>query len=123
MSPTTCASARWNLFFTYLAAAIGLLIAGLLSGSFWSLAGLSLATIGFYGMKTWFWPLPSTFLSGYRGNLQDLVRESAGNRLAGFDPKAILGDAADSPAVLPSSKRIGWPTRTSKALWEAHLYR
>src|SRR5262245_46645870 len=46
---------RWNLFFTCLAAAVGLLAAGLLSGSFWALAGLSLATIGFYGMKTSFW--------------------------------------------------------------------
>jgi ACS family tartrate transporter-like MFS transporter len=27
------------------------------------LAGMSAATIGFYGMKTSFWPLPSTFLS------------------------------------------------------------
>ena len=25
---------------------------------------MSVATIGFYGMKTSFWPLPSTFLSG-----------------------------------------------------------
>src|SRR5262249_15589166 len=43
---------RWNLFFTCLAAVVGLLAAALLSGSFWALAGLSVATIGFYGMKT-----------------------------------------------------------------------
>jgi ACS family tartrate transporter-like MFS transporter len=55
---------RWNLFFTCLAAAGGLFIAALLSDSLWALAGLSIATVGFYGMKTSFWPLPSTFLSG-----------------------------------------------------------
>jgi ACS family tartrate transporter-like MFS transporter len=55
---------RWNLFFTCLAGAIGLFAAAWLSGSLWALLGMSLATIGFYGMKTSFWPLPSTFLSG-----------------------------------------------------------
>src|SRR5262249_14372976 len=40
---------RWNLFFTCLAAAVGLLAAALLSGSFWALAGLSVATIGLSG--------------------------------------------------------------------------
>ena len=55
---------RWNLFFTCLAAAVGMFAAALLTGSFWALAGMSVATIGFYGMKTSFWPLPSTFLSG-----------------------------------------------------------
>jgi ACS family tartrate transporter-like MFS transporter len=60
---------RWNLFFTCLAAAGGLFIAALLSDSLWALAGLSIATVGFYGMKTSFWPLPSTFLSGNFGGL------------------------------------------------------
>jgi ACS family tartrate transporter-like MFS transporter len=55
---------RWNLFFTCLGGAIGLFAAAWLSGSLWALVGMSLATIGFYGMKTSFWPLPSTFLSG-----------------------------------------------------------
>src|SRR5260370_29563426 len=55
---------RWNLFFTCLAAAVGMFAAALLTGSFWALAGMSVATIGFYGMKTSFWPLPSTFLTG-----------------------------------------------------------
>jgi ACS family tartrate transporter-like MFS transporter len=41
-----------------------MIAAALLTGSFWALAGMSVATIGFYGMKTSFWPLPSTFLTG-----------------------------------------------------------
>src|SRR5258708_19251843 len=55
---------RWNLFFACLCGSVGLLAAGLLTGSYWALAGMALATVGFYGMKTPFWPLPSTFLTG-----------------------------------------------------------
>ena len=70
---------RWNLFFTCLAAAVGLLAAALLSGSFWALAGLSVATIGFYGMKTSFWPLPSNFLSGTAAAAAIAAINSLGN--------------------------------------------
>jgi ACS family tartrate transporter-like MFS transporter len=70
---------RWNLFFTCLGAAVGLLAAALLSGSLWALAGLSLATIGFYGMKTSFWPLPSTFLSGTAAAAAIAAINSLGN--------------------------------------------
>jgi len=70
---------RWNLFFTCLGAAVGLLAAALLGGSLWALAGLSLATIGFYGMKTSFWPLPSTFLSGTAAAAAIAAINSLGN--------------------------------------------
>jgi MFS transporter, ACS family, tartrate transporter len=70
---------RWNLVFTCLAAAVGLLIAAFLSDSLWALAGLSLATIGFYGMKTSFWPLPSTFLSGTAAAAAIAAINSLGN--------------------------------------------
>src|SRR5258708_9931989 len=83
---------RWNLFFTCLAAAVGMFAAALLTGSFWALAGMSVATIGFYGMKTSFWPLPSTFLTGTAaaaaiagvdsiGNPAGLIRPIAGSSL------------------------------------------
>jgi ACS family tartrate transporter-like MFS transporter len=55
---------RWNCFSACLIAVCGLVIAGLTLGSWWSLAGLSIATIGFYGMKPAFWPMPSLFLTG-----------------------------------------------------------
>jgi len=80
---------RWNLFFTCLAAAIGLFIGGLLSGSFWALAGLSLATIGFYGMKTSFWPLPSTFLSGGAAAAAIAGINSLGNLGGLIGPNAV----------------------------------
>jgi MFS transporter, ACS family, tartrate transporter len=70
---------RWNLFFTCLAAAVGLLVAAMLSNSLWALAGLSLATVGFYGMKTSFWPLPSTFLSGTAAAAAIAAINSLGN--------------------------------------------
>ena len=70
---------RWNLFFTCVAAVAGLLIAALLSNSLWALAGLSLATVGFYGMKTSFWPLPSTFMSGTAAAAAIATINSLGN--------------------------------------------
>ena len=39
-------------------------LAALLHDSLWVLAAFSLAVVGFYGMKSPFWPLPSTVLSG-----------------------------------------------------------
>jgi MFS transporter, ACS family, tartrate transporter len=80
---------RWNLFFTCLAAAVGLLIAGLLSGSFWALAGLSVATIGFYGMKTSFWPLPATFMSGTAAAAAIAGINSVGNLGGLIGPNAV----------------------------------
>jgi len=54
----------WILTGTCACGAAGMAIGGLLHDSVWVLAGFSLATIGFYGMKSPFWPLPSTVLSG-----------------------------------------------------------
>src|SRR5262249_52606817 len=80
---------RWNLFFTCLAAAVGLLIAAMLSSSLWALAGLSLATIGFYGMKTSFWPLPSTFMSGTAAAAAIAAINSLGNFGGLIGPVAV----------------------------------
>jgi MFS transporter, ACS family, tartrate transporter len=54
----------WILTGTCACGAVGMAIGGLLHDSIWVLAAFSLATIGFYGMKSPFWPLPSTVLSG-----------------------------------------------------------
>jgi ACS family tartrate transporter-like MFS transporter len=80
---------RWNLFFTCLAGAIGLFAAALLSGSLWALAGLSVATVGFYGMKTSFWPLPSTFLSGTAAAAAIAAINSLGNLGGLIGPIAV----------------------------------
>ncbi len=55
---------RWNLFWACVVATIGLVIAGLTMGSWWALAGLCIATAGFYGTKGPFWSMPSMLLTG-----------------------------------------------------------
>jgi MFS transporter, ACS family, tartrate transporter len=89
---------RWNLFFTCLAAAVGLFVAAMLSNSLWALAGLSLATVGFYGMKTSFWPLPSTFLSGTPAAAAIAAINSLGNFGGLIGPNVVgwLRDTTDS---------------------------
>jgi ACS family tartrate transporter-like MFS transporter len=54
----------WILVGTCACGAVGMAIGGVLHDSIWVLAAFSLATFGFYGMKSPFWPLPSTVLSG-----------------------------------------------------------
>src|SRR6266700_4101662 len=95
---------RWNLFFTCLAAAVGLFAAALLTGSFWTLAVIAVATIGFYGMKTSFWPLPSTFLSG----------TAAAAAIAGINSIGNLGGLIGPVAV-------GWLKDTTGS-FEAGLF-
>ncbi len=81
---------RWNLFTGCLVGAVGLVMAGLLGGSFWSLAAMCLATIGFYGSKGPFWPLPSSFLTGTAAAAGMALINSVGN-LGGFFGPFIVG--------------------------------
>jgi ACS family tartrate transporter-like MFS transporter len=55
---------RWLLVGTCVLATAGLVIAGATMGTWWSLAGMCLATIGFYGTKGPFWSMPSMILTG-----------------------------------------------------------
>jgi hypothetical protein len=55
---------RWSLFTTCVISTVGLVIAGLTIGSWWSLAGITIAAIGFYGTKGPFWSIPTMFLTG-----------------------------------------------------------
>jgi MFS transporter, ACS family, tartrate transporter len=55
---------RFNLVGACVLATIGLVMCGLFTGSYWSLAGMSIAAIGFYGSKGPFWSMPSMFLTG-----------------------------------------------------------
>jgi len=45
-------------------ATAGLVIAGAAMGTWWSLAGMCLATAGFYGTKGPFWAMPTMILTG-----------------------------------------------------------
>jgi MFS transporter, ACS family, tartrate transporter len=86
---------RWNLFTGCLVGAIGLIAAGLLGGSFWSLLAMCLATIGFYGSKGPFWPLPSTFLTGTAAAAGMALINSVGN-IGGFMGPFVVGWIKDS---------------------------
>jgi ACS family tartrate transporter-like MFS transporter len=55
---------RWLLFATCMMATAGLVIAGAAMGTWWSLAGMCLATAGFYGTKGPFWAMPTMILTG-----------------------------------------------------------
>ena len=55
---------RWNLFWACTLSTVGLVVAGMTMGSWWSLAGMCIATAGFYGTKGPFWSMPSMMLTG-----------------------------------------------------------
>ena len=55
---------RWNLFWACTLSSVGLVIAGMTMGSWWSLGGMCIATAGFYGTKGPFWSMPSMLLTG-----------------------------------------------------------
>jgi ACS family tartrate transporter-like MFS transporter len=55
---------RWNLFWACIVSSIGLALAGMTMGTWWALAGMCIATAGFYGTKGPFWSMPSMMLTG-----------------------------------------------------------
>jgi ACS family tartrate transporter-like MFS transporter len=55
---------RWNLLLACVLSTGGLLLAGWTMGTWWSLVGVCLATMGFYGSKGPFFAMPPMFLSG-----------------------------------------------------------
>ena len=55
---------RWNLTGSCTVMMIGCLLAGLYAGTWWSIAGLSLMTVGLYAGNAHLFPLPSVFLAG-----------------------------------------------------------
>ncbi|MBV8493442.1 MAG: MFS transporter [Alphaproteobacteria bacterium] len=86
---------RWNCFALCLFAAAGLALAGLTHGTWWSIAALSIATIGFYGMKPSFWPMPSLFLTGTAAAAGIAWINALGN-LAGTITPWVVGTIKDA---------------------------
>jgi MFS transporter, ACS family, tartrate transporter len=74
---------RWNLLGACLVSAIGLFIAGYMMGTWWSLVGMSIAAMGFYGSKGPFWAMPPMFLTGTAAAASIAWINSIGN-LGGF---------------------------------------
>jgi ACS family tartrate transporter-like MFS transporter len=86
---------RWNLFVTCLLGAGGLVMAGLTVGTYWALAGMSIAAIGFYGTKGPFWSMPPMFLTGSAAAASIAWINSVGN-LGGFFGPSIVGWVKDA---------------------------
>lgn len=85
---------RWNCFIACMIAVAGLALAGYTLGTWTSLVGLSIATVGFYGMKPSFWPMPSLFLTGTAAAAGIAWINAVGN-LAGTITPFVVGWAKD----------------------------
>jgi ACS family tartrate transporter-like MFS transporter len=81
---------RGHFSIACLLAAAGLVGAGMFGSSFLALAFMSIATIGIYGSKPAFWPLPSTFLTGTAAAGGIALVNSIGN-LGGYVGPFIVG--------------------------------
>jgi ACS family tartrate transporter-like MFS transporter len=81
---------RWSLFITCVISTAGLVFAGLTVGTAWSLVGIVVAAIGFYGTKGPFWSMPTMFLTGPAAAAGIAWINSLGN-LGGFFGPTIVG--------------------------------
>jgi ACS family tartrate transporter-like MFS transporter len=55
---------KWHFIIACLLGAAGLIAAGALGSTYGALVAIAIATIGIYGSKPAFWPMPSEFLTG-----------------------------------------------------------
>ena len=86
---------RWHLIISTSLAAVGLLCAGWLSHSFWAIVAISVFTVGIYGSRPTFWPMPSVFLTGAAAAVGMALINSIGN-LGGYFGPMIVGWIKDS---------------------------
>jgi ACS family tartrate transporter-like MFS transporter len=86
---------RWHLILSTALAAVGLLGAGWLSHSFWAVVAISVFTVGIYGSRPTFWPMPSLFLTGGAAAVGMALINSIGN-LGGYFGPMIVGWIKDS---------------------------
>jgi len=86
---------RWHLIISTALGGIGLAGAAFLSHSFLAVAAMCVATIGIYGSRPSFWPMPSLFLSGAAAAVGMALINSIGN-LGGYVGPFIVGWIKDS---------------------------
>jgi ACS family tartrate transporter-like MFS transporter len=86
---------RWHLIISTGLAALGLLLAGWFSQSFIAVAAMCIATVGIYGSRPSFWPMPSLFLTGGAAAVGMALINSIGN-LGGYVGPFIVGWIKDS---------------------------
>ncbi len=113
----------WILTVTCGCAMLGMIGGAMLRDSIWVLAAFSVATIGFYGMKSPFWPLPSTFLTGPALAAGLAFINSIGN-FAGYLGPIAVGAAKDATGsfeiglyVLAGAAAVSTLTALCCALW------
>jgi ACS family tartrate transporter-like MFS transporter len=81
---------RWCLFTTCVISTVGLIIAAQTLGTWWSLVGMTIAAIGFYGTKGPFWAIPTMWLTGTAAASGIAWINSVGN-LGGFFGPSLVG--------------------------------
>ncbi len=86
---------RWHLIVASVVAAVGFLGTAWFGTSWWALIFMSLATVGIYGARPCFWPMPSLFLTGAAAAAGIALINSLGN-LGGYVGPFIVGWIKDS---------------------------
>jgi MFS transporter, ACS family, tartrate transporter len=86
---------RWHLIVASTLGALGLAFAGWSGASYWALLGMSAATVGIYGSRAAFWPMPSIFLTGTAAAGAIALINATGN-LGGYFGPFIVGWIKDS---------------------------
>ena len=86
---------RWHLIAASTVGAFGLAFAAWSGASYWALIGMSAATVGIYGSRAAFWPMPSIFLTGTAAAGAIAMINAIGN-LGGYFGPFIVGWIKDS---------------------------
>jgi ACS family tartrate transporter-like MFS transporter len=86
---------RWHLIVASAVGALGLAFAGWSGASYWALLGMSAATVGIYGSRAAFWPMPSLFLTGTAAAGAIAMINAVGN-LGGYVGPFVVGWIKDS---------------------------
>jgi MFS transporter, ACS family, tartrate transporter len=86
---------RWHLIVASTLGALGLAFAGWSGASYWALLGMAAATVGIYGSRTAFWPMPSIFLTGTAAAGAIAMINAVGN-LGGYVGPFVVGWVRDS---------------------------
>jgi ACS family tartrate transporter-like MFS transporter len=86
---------RWHLIVASTVGALGLAFAARSGASYWALIGMSAATVGIYGSRAAFWPMPSMFLTGTAAAGAIALINATGN-LGGYFGPFIVGWIKDS---------------------------
>ncbi|MGZ5875180.1 MAG: MFS transporter [Bradyrhizobium sp.] len=86
---------RWHLIVASTVGALGLAFAAWSGASYWALLGMSAATVGIYGSRAAFWPMPSIFLTGTAAAGAIAMINATGN-LGGYFGPFIVGWIKDS---------------------------